>query len=134
MIVTISALLIATAIGVVYYWADFYLRGAVNVITDDWYIKFERAFPPADLWMAACAIIGAVGLLKDDAYGLLFALIAAGSLIFLALMDITFNIQNRLYRLISISSQMKFEVFINVWTLGLGIALIILLSSRIAFD
>lgn len=133
MIVTLSALLIATALGVVYYWVDFYLRGAVNVITEDWYIKFERAFPPADLWMSACAIIGAVGLLKGDSYGLLFALIAAGSLIFLALMDITFNIQNKLYRLTSTSSQMKFEVFINAWTLGLGIALIVLLSSRIAF-
>ena len=133
MIVTLSALLIATALGVVYYWADFYLRGAVNVVTEDWYIKFERAFPPADLWMSACAIIGAVGLLKGDTYGLLFALIAAASLIFLALMDITFNIQNSLYRLISSSSQMKFEVFINVWTLGLGIAVIVLLSSRIAF-
>ena len=133
MIVTLSALLIATTLGVVYYWADFYLRGAVNVVTEDWYIKFERAFPPADLWMSACSIIGAVGLLKGEPYGLLFAFIAAGSLVFLALMDITFNIQNSLYRLTSSSSQMKFEVFINVWTLGLGIALIVLLSSRIEF-
>ena len=39
MIVTLSALLILTALGVVYYWVDFYLRGAVNVITEDWYIK-----------------------------------------------------------------------------------------------
>jgi hypothetical protein len=111
MLVTLSALLIATALGVVYYWVDFYLRGAVNVVTEDWYIKFERAFPPADLWMSACAVVGAVGLLKGDNYGLLFALIAAASLIFLALMDITFNIQNSLYRLTSSSSQMKFELF-----------------------
>ena len=83
--------------------------------------------------MSACAVVGAVGLLRGDYYGLLFALIAAGSLIFLALMDITFDIQNNLYRYVSTSSQMKFEVFINVWTLGLGIALIVLLSSRIEF-
>jgi len=134
MIVTLSALLIATALGVVYYWADFFLRGAVNVLKEDWYIKFERAFPPADLWMAACAVIGAVGLLKGDSYGLLFALIAAGSLIFLALMDITFDIQNNLYRQVSTSSQMKLEAFLNVWALGLGISLIVLLSSRIAFN
>jgi len=134
MIVTLSALLIATALGVVYYWADFFLRGAVNVLKEDWYIKFERAFPPADLWMAACAVIGAVGLLKGDSYGLLFALIAAGSLIFLALMDITFDIQNNLYRQVSTSSQMKLEAFLNVWALGLGISLIVLLSSRIGFN
>jgi hypothetical protein len=133
MLVTISALLIATALGVVYYWADFYLRGAVNVVTEDWYIKFERAFPPADLWMSSCAVVGAVGLLKGNNYGLLFALIAAASLIFLALMDITFNIQNSLYRLTPSSTQMKFELFINIWTLGLGIATIVLLSSKIEF-
>ena len=64
---------------------------------------------------------------------MVFALLAAGSLLFLALMDITFNIQNNLYPLIPTSSQMKFELLINLWTLGLGAALIFYLSPRIAF-
>ena len=130
MIVTLSVLLIGTAVGVVSYWVDFYVRGGVHVTTEDWYIKFERAFPPADLWMSACAIVGAIGLLTGQAYGLLFVLLAASSLIFLALMDITFNVQNRLYRLVSASSEMKFEALINQWTLGLGVALIVCLWSR----
>lgn len=131
MIVTISALLIVTAIGVVYYWSDFYLKGSVHTIKEEWYIKFERAFPPADLWMAACSLVGAIGLLAGQSYGVLFSLLAASSLIFLVLMDITFSIQNKLYRLIAKSNPMKFELLINLWTLGLGIALIIYLSSRI---
>ncbi|MGB2583828.1 MAG: hypothetical protein WBC89_06725 [Dehalococcoidia bacterium] len=133
MITTLSALLIVTAVVTVYYWADFFIRGGVHVTKEDWYLKFERAFPPADLWMSACAIAGAAGLLMGQTYGLVFALLAAGSLLFLGLMDITFSIQNGLYRLLATSSQMKFELLINVWTLGLGIALIFCLSPKMAF-
>ena len=132
MATALSVLLIGTAVGVVYYWADFFIRGGVHVKEDDWYIKFERAFPPADLWMSVCCLVGAIGLLTEQTFGFIFSLLAAGSLIFLALMDITFNIQNRLYRLVGASSQMKFEAFINLWTLGLGVALIVCLWSRIA--
>jgi hypothetical protein len=132
MTIAFSVLLIGTAVGVIYYWADFFLTGGVQVKKDDWYIKFERAFPPADFWMSACAIVGAVGLITDQTFGVIFALLAAGSLIFLGLMDVTFNVQNHLYRLVTASSEMKFEVFVNLWTLGLGIALIVCLWSRIA--
>lgn len=125
MTIFLSVLLIGSAVGVIYYWADFYIRGGVHVIKEDWYIKFQSAFPPADLWMSACAIAGAVGLLTGQAYGLLFTLLAASSMIFLSLMDITFNIQNNLYSIVTTSSQMKFEVFLNIWTLVLGIGLII---------
>ena len=132
MMTAISALLIATAIGVVLYWADFFIRGEVQTVKEEWYIKFEKAFPGADLWMSACAVAGAVGLLMDKAFGPVFALLAAGSLIFLALMDITFSAQNGLYRLVRTSNQMRFEVFINAWTLGLGVAVIAYLSPKIA--
>jgi hypothetical protein len=132
MMIALSVLLIVTVIVVVYYWVDFYSRGGVQVIKEDWYIRFERAFPPADLWRSACGLVGAIGLLTQQTYGLLFGLLAASSLIFLALMDITFNIQNGLYRLVATSSQMKSEVLGNLWFLGLGIALIVYLSTRIA--
>jgi hypothetical protein len=67
-----------------------------------------------------------IGLLAGQTYGVLFTFITASSLIFLGLMDVTFNIQNNLYRLIGKSGQMKFELFINLWTLGLGISLLVL--------
>jgi len=132
MIVALSVLLIGTAISVIYYWVDFYTRGGVQVLKEDWYIRFQKAFPAADLWMSACAIAGAIGLLTEQPYGLLFTLLAASSLIFLGLMDITFNIQNNLYRLVTTSGEMKIELLGNVWFLGFGIALIVCLSSRVA--
>lgn len=128
----LAVLLIITALFTIYYWLDFYLRGTVRVIQEDWYIKFEKAFPIADLWMAACALLGAVGLLTEQTYGLLFSMLAASSLIFLALMDITFNIENKLYRLVDTSREMVVELMINLWSLTLGIVLIVYLWPALA--
>jgi len=124
--------LIVTALFTICYWLDFYLRGGVQVIQEEWYIKFEKAFPAADLWMAACALLGAVGLLTEQTYGLLFSLLAASSLIFLALMDITFNVENKLYRLVGTSREMALELLINLWGLSFGVILIVCLWPRIA--
>jgi len=132
MFMAFSVLLIGTAIGLIYYWIDFYIKGGVQAINEDWYMRFEKAFTAADLWTAACALVGAIGLLAGQTYGVIFAFITASSLIFLGLMDVTFNIQNKLYRLIGKSSQMKFELFINFWTLGFGIALIVLFWPNLA--
>ena len=131
-ILVLSVLLIVTALFTIYYWLDFYLRGGVQVIQEEWYIKFEKAFPAADLWMAACALLGAVGLLTEQTYGLLFSLLAASSLIFLALMDITFNVENKLYRLVGTSREMALELLINLWGLSFGVILIAYLWPRIA--
>ena len=121
----LALLLIISALGAVYYWADFYFRGGVQVVNEEWYVKFEKAFTIADLWgIVACSLIGAVGLLTEQSYGPFFCLLAAGSMIFLALMDITFNIENKLYPLIAVSNQMVFELFINLWFLVLGISLV----------
>jgi hypothetical protein len=45
-------------------------------------------------------MIGAIGLLAGQKYGAIFTFTTASSLIFLGLMDVTFNIQSKLYRLI----------------------------------
>lgn len=132
MFIAFSVLLIGTAIGLIYYWIDFYIKGRVQVVNEDWYVRFEKAFTAADLWTAVCALVGAIGLLAGQTYGAIFTLITASSLIFLGLMDVTFNIQNNLYRLIGTSGQMKFELIINLWTLGLGIALIVYFWPRLA--
>jgi len=129
-IIILAVLLIITALFTIYYWADFYLRGGVQVVKEDWYMKFEKSFPIADLWMAACSLLGAVGLLTEEPYGPFFSLLAASSLIFLALMDITFNVENKLYPLVATSSQMELELMINLWCLTLGIVLITYLWSR----
>jgi len=133
LILILSVLLIISAIGLIYYWVDFYLRKGVQVVQEEWYMKFQRAFPVADMWVVACALIGAVGLFTGQNYGLFFSMLAASSLIFLALMDITFNIENKLYRLVGTSHEMKLELVINLWCLSLGVILIVYLWTRMTF-
>ena len=127
----LSGLLITSAIGIVYYWVDFFLRKGVQAVQEDWYLKFQKAFPVADMWIVACALIGAIGLLTEQNYGLLFSILAASSSIFLGLIDITFNIENKLYHLLGKSNEMVFEIIINILSLLFGIIIIVCLGTRI---
>ena len=127
----IAVLLLVTAVGIVAYWVDFFVRGSVNVVDEEWYLKFERAFPAADGFTAGCAAIGGVGLLADAGYGTAFALVAAGGLVFLGLMDVAFNLENRLYRFLRTSWPMRAELAVNVWTLGLGAVLLLTMVPEV---
>jgi hypothetical protein len=126
-----AVLLIATAVGTTAYWVDFFTRGAVHAVEEEWYIRFEKAFPVADGWMAVCCIAASAGLLTSRPSSELFAALASGSLIYLALIDITFNVQNGLYRLLATSGAMWGEAVVNAWTLLLGIGLAVYLASRL---
>lgn len=130
-ILILSILLIMSTLALVYYWTDFYLRRGVQVIQEVWYIRFQKAFPIADTWLATCALLGAIGLLTEQTYGTLFSMLAASSMIFLALMDITFNVENKLYRLVGASREMKLELVGNTWILSVGVVLIVCLWTRI---
>src|SRR5512133_1525928 len=120
-----AILLLVTAVVTVAYWIAFFWHGSVNVVEDEWYIRFERAFPVADGFMATSCAVSAVGLLSDEPYGVAFGLVAAGALLFLGLMDVTFNVENGLYRQVTGSSPMRAELVINVWSIGFGTALLI---------
>lgn len=105
------AYLLVTAVGTLLYWLDFFVSGRVQVRADPVYLAFERAFPLADAWMAACALIGAIGLVRRRPWGLLFGLLAASAQVFLALMDVMFNLNEGNYSIGS--GAMAFEVLIN---------------------
>ena len=129
--VVVAVLLLVTAAVTAAYWVDFFVRGSVNVVDEEWYIRFERAFPVADGFMALSSVVAAVGLLAGRPYGVAFALVAAGALLFLGLMDVTFNVDNGLYRYLRTSSPMRAELVINVWSIGLGLALLAEMVRRV---
>ncbi len=111
---------ILTSVGTLLYWLNFFLFGTVHVVDEDWYLKFERAFPVADGWMAVCTLLAGVGFLRRSPQANRFALLAGSSLVFLALLDITFNVDNGLYAQTFTSSAMATEAAINVWTIVFG--------------
>ena len=117
----LAALLVLTGIGTLLYWANYFLAGDVRVSSERWYAAFEDSFPVADTWMALTALAAGLGLWRGAKWAPSAGLLVGSALIFLAAMDITFNVENGLYALAAVSSPMRFEIVINAWTLGLGL-------------
>lgn len=61
------------------------------------YIAFESSFPIADSWIIILLLVSAVGILKENRRAPLIATAAGGSLVFLGLIDASFNLQQGVY-------------------------------------
>jgi hypothetical protein len=128
----LGVLLIVAAAVTAYYWWSYFHGGDVRVIDARWYTAFESSFPVADGWMALCAAIAGVGFLTGGRYAALFGLMAASAIIYLACMDITFDVENGMYAMASANDAMKFEIFINVTCAILGVATLLVSWRRLA--
>lgn len=128
----LSGLLILSAVITVLYWVNFYSGGDVKVTNERWYTAYESSFPVADGWMALCMFAGGIGFWTGRPFGARFGLLAGSALLYLAAMDITFDAENGLYALIAHSDPMKFEAVINIWSLALGVATVLVSWRRSA--
>ena len=128
----LAALLIVGALVTAFYWWSYFTGGDVMVLHDRWYTAFESSFPIADGWMALCMLAAGIGLWRGDAWGARAGLLAGSALLYLAAMDITFDVENGMYAQLAASDAMKFELLINVWSLALGAATILFCWKRVA--
>ncbi|HXC56043.1 MAG TPA: hypothetical protein VNU97_12170 [Rhizomicrobium sp.] len=128
----LATLLILGAVVTLAYWANYFIAGDVRVLSDYWYSAFEDAFPVADVWMALCMLAAGAGLWRGARSGALFGLMAASALVYLAAMDITFNLEHGLYALLPRSGPMWAETAINATSLGLGLATLLMCWRRAA--
>jgi len=117
----LGVLLIIAAVVTVFYWWSYFTGGDVMTTHERWYTAFESSFPVADGWLALCMLIGGVGFLRQRSFAVPWGLMAGSALLYLAALDITFNVENGLYALAQTNDAMKFEVFINVTTVALGL-------------
>ncbi len=92
-LVVLAVILIIFAALTVAFWLEFYTSGTVAVSDDRAYIEHEQSFTVADVYMSLCAIIGAIGIIRQRPWGLLFGLLAGSAIIFLGLMDTLYAIQ-----------------------------------------
>ncbi|HEX3809674.1 MAG TPA: hypothetical protein VHW02_08210 [Rhizomicrobium sp.] len=122
----LSILLLIGASVTAYYWWSYFHGGDVRVVDARWYTAFESSFPVADGWMSLCAALAGIGLLLNRPFGARFGLMAGATLLYLAAMDVTFDVENGMYALAAANDAMKFEIFINVTCVLLGIAAIVL--------
>ena len=132
MMKVLASLLILGAVVTLAYWLNFFIAGDVRVLPDYWYSAFEDSFPVADFWMALCMVVAGIGLWRGTQSGALFGLMAGSALIYLAAMDITFNVEHGLYALLPKSGPMLTEASINASSLGLGVATLLMSWRRAA--
>ncbi|MGN6149550.1 MAG: hypothetical protein ACTHPD_13505 [Rhizomicrobium sp.] len=117
----LGGLLVLAAVVTAYYWWDYFTGGDVMVVKDRWYTAFESSFPVADGWLSLCALLAGVGFFLGSRTAPLFGLMAASAFFYLAAMDITFDVENGMYAMAAANDAMKFEIFINVSCLILGV-------------
>jgi hypothetical protein len=116
----------AVAVGIFLFWIAFFTQDVVSIQDPQLkkiYLAFESAFPIADFYLALMLIIGGIGLLRNRLYGYFFSVIAGASLIFLGLLDVSFNFLNGLYALGA--QETVFNVLINFACLSFGIYLLL---------
>ena len=119
-----AVLMLLTAVGTLLFWVTFFAdlaaqrSGYLASRCNTWF-AWEMSFPLADGWMAATAILGAVGLWRMRSAGLLFGLVSGGAMVFLGLMDVLFFLENGLY--LPLTGEVAVELFIHIWTSAFGL-------------
>jgi hypothetical protein len=81
------------------YWVIWYAGGRdllASAHTPE-YFAFENAFPAADAWLALCALISGVQLLRGSPSAIYWLFLTAGSGLYLGLMDVLFDVENGIY-------------------------------------
>ena len=116
-------LMILTGAGIILFWIAFFTVNLVPENAPPCYRAFEHAFPPPDGLLALGLIAAGVLTLRGRPAGRTLSLVCAGGLLFLGVIDISFNLQNGIYGL-GIDELISMAA-INIWCVGFGAALAI---------
>ena len=115
----VIACLSVSAVGLVLYWVGFALE-VVQIESGEVYRTYELTFPPADLCLAVGCAWAAVLLVRRSSAAGYAATLAAGGLLFLGMLDLTFNVQ-RGYFAGPPTAQVVAEMLIVAWCLTVGV-------------
>jgi uncharacterized membrane protein (DUF2068 family) len=80
--------------------------------------------------MYVCLIGAGLGLWRGQRSAPFFGLMAGSALLYLAVLDITFNVERGLYALLPASGPMVTEALINVASLALGVTTVAMCWRR----
>lgn len=131
-VIKVAAIMeLALAVGIVSFWIAFFTTDLISI--DDPHLKeiylaFESAFPVPDVYLSIVLTIGGIGLLRKRSYGYFFSLMGGASLIFLGLLDISFNIQHGIY-LTGVAEGIM-NILINLLCFGGGIFLVLIIWKK----
>ncbi len=117
---TLARLQALFAAGIVLWWAFFFAVGRFDPSNTEVYLAFESAFPLPDLvWLVPLLYTAARSNARGDARGVLWTAAAGGALVFLGLLDASFNLQNSTYTK-SLTDGLL-NGFINIACIGFGL-------------
>ena len=119
---TIPVLEIITAAGLILFWIGFFTVGMAPETPPECYFAYEHAFPLPDILLAMVLLASGILLLKGNPVGKTLALVAAGALVFLGLVDFSFNFQNGIY--LASTLDLVLNGFINIWCVAFGLAIV----------
>lgn len=122
----VSTLEIITGVGIILFWIGFFTVGLAPENPPACYFAFEHSFPLPDVILALALIYSGILIRQEKPLGASLGLTTAGGLIFLGVIDFSFNIQNGMY-LIS-TADLILNAFINLWCAGFGIYIFIKLG------
>ena len=116
-------LMILTGIGIILFWLVFFCFHLVPENAPDCYLAFEYSFPPPDGLLALGLISAGLLVIGNRPAGARLSLACAGGLIFLGVIDISFNIQNNIYGM-GLGEFLSMAA-INIWCVAFGASLLI---------
>jgi hypothetical protein len=119
---TVARAQVATGIGISVFWVLFFTVGLAPANPPLCYFAFERAFPLPDGVLAISLLAAGTLVSMGRPGGHTLCLGSAGGLIFLGLLDASFNIQNGIYASSLIEGIAA--AAINLWCIALGIAIV----------
>jgi len=127
---TAAVLEILTGIGLFLFWIGFFTVGLAPENPPPCYFAFEHSFPLPDMVLACLLLCAGVLVWRQNPKGRSLSLAGSGALVFLGLLDFSFNIQNKMY-CISLADGIL-NAFINIWCVGLGTFLFLTFFRRSA--
>ena len=126
----IASLEIVTGIGLILFWIAFFTVGLAPDKAPPCYFAYEHSFPLPDGVLAILLLIAGILLMRSRPAGRSLSLVAAGALVFLGLLDFSFNLQNGIY--LTSTVDLVLNAFINLWCVGLGLAIAIITGRSTA--
>jgi|APFre7841882654_1041346.scaffolds.fasta_scaffold44828_1 hypothetical protein len=125
---TIAVLELLTGIGIILFWIGFFTIGLAPENPPQCYFAYEYSFPLPDIILSIAILASSILLLKNKESGRIISLICSGGLMFLGILDFSFNIRNGIY--MTSTLDLVLNAFINVWCVGFGAAIAVLISRK----
>ncbi|HPI93142.1 MAG TPA: hypothetical protein PLT09_05480 [Deltaproteobacteria bacterium] len=110
---------LCTAGGLILFWIGFFTIGLAPANPPECYFAYEHSFPLPDIILAIALIAAAFLVLRGRPSGRRLSLVCAGGLVFLGVLDFSFNMLNGMYALSGFD--LVLNASINAWCTGFGL-------------